>query len=97
MKAGELSYVLGQARSSAHFHTEQFRGVDTGAVAREVAVPGIAQHSFDGWLETVRSTPIGGPPEVPPEHPAQIQYASGTTGHPKGALLHHMGLVTNAS
>ena len=31
-----------------------------------------------------------------PEDPAQIQYTSGTTGAPKGALLHHRGLTNNA-
>jgi fatty-acyl-CoA synthase len=33
---------------------------------------------------------------VRPEDPAQIQYTSGTTGFPKGALLHHRGIVNNA-
>jgi acyl-CoA synthetase (AMP-forming)/AMP-acid ligase II len=33
---------------------------------------------------------------VEPGDAAQIQYTSGTTGFPKGALLHHRGLVTNA-
>ena len=35
-------------------------------------------------------------PQVRPGDPAQIQYPSGTTGHPKGALLRHRGPVTNA-
>ena len=31
-----------------------------------------------------------------PAGDAQIQYTSGTTGFPKGALLHHRGIVNNA-
>ncbi len=39
------------------------------------------------------STPL---PEVSPADPVQIQYTSGTTGFPKGALLHHRGITNNA-
>ena len=39
------------------------------------------------------STPL---PEVSPTDPVQIQYTSGTTGLPKGALLHHRGIINNA-
>ena len=35
-------------------------------------------------------------PDVSPDDPVQIQYTSGTTGFPKGAILHHRGIV-NAS
>ena len=35
-------------------------------------------------------------PAVAPDDPVQIQYTSGTTGFPKGALLHHRGLTNNA-
>ena len=35
-------------------------------------------------------------PAVSPDDAAQIQYTSGTTGFPKGAVLHHRGLVNNA-
>jgi fatty-acyl-CoA synthase len=35
-------------------------------------------------------------PQVRPEDAAQIQYTSGTTGFPKGAVLHHRGITNNA-
>ena len=33
---------------------------------------------------------------VKPGDPVQIQYTSGTTGFPKGAILHHAGILNNA-
>src|SRR5712691_1296156 len=33
---------------------------------------------------------------VRPQHPAQIQYTSGTTGFPKGAILQHRSILNNA-
>ncbi len=33
---------------------------------------------------------------VQPRDPVQIQYTSGTTGFPKGAILHHYGILNNA-
>ena len=40
--------------------------------------------------------PYAALPEVQPGDPAQIQYTSGTTGPPKGAMLSHRGIVNNA-
>ena len=96
-KPGELEFVLRQSKSSALFHLSGFRGVDTGAVARDMEKIGLKCYPFEGWLEEIRNAPVSPVPEIDPGHAAQIQYTSGTTGRPKGALLHHRGLVTNAS
>jgi len=100
LRAAELRYVLQQSRSAGLFHTDAFRGSDMAAIARE-AITGLpelrARFSFRDWPATMRAHRGGGPlPEVRPGDAAQIQYTSGTTGFPKGALLHHRGLVTNA-
>ncbi|GAB1515239.1 AMP-binding protein [Actinophytocola sp. KF-1] len=95
LRAAELRYVLEQSRSSALFHTAGFRGSDMTAIAREATE--LPAFSFADWQDTVRAHRDGGTlPTVRPEDAAQIQYTSGTTGFPKGALLHHRGLVTNA-
>src|SRR5690606_31302457 len=50
------------------------------------------------WVEFVRT---GDPntqfPTVSPTDAVQLQYTSGTTGFPKGALLHHKGLANEAA
>lgn len=40
--------------------------------------------------------PLGPLPEVRPRDEVQIQYTSGTTGFPKGVVLHHHGITNNA-
>ena len=100
LRAAELRYVLEQSRSAGLFHTATFRGSDMAAIAQE-ATTGLpelrATFCFAGWQATVRAHQGSGSlPAVRPGDAAQIQYTSGTTGFPKGALLHHRGLVTNA-
>ncbi|MEV0282134.1 AMP-binding protein [Streptomyces sp. NPDC050610] len=100
LRAAELRYVLEQSRSAGLFHTAAFRDSDMTAIARDAAhgLPELRTTGcFADWQTTVRAHQGRGPlPEVRPGEAAQIQYTSGTTGFPKGALLHHRGLVTNA-
>ncbi|MEO8175436.1 MAG: AMP-binding protein [Sphingomicrobium sp.] len=98
-QARELHYVLEQSRSEALYYVVEYRGSAMKALADEVCatLPAIrhridlADHAalFDG-------ADCGTLPVVAPGHVTQIQYTSGTTGFPKGALLHHHGLVQNA-
>ncbi len=62
----------------------------------------------DGWRPTLFQEMVAGGTQVSEEErsarqasvksrdPVQIQYTSGTTGFPKGAVLHHHGILNNA-
>ncbi|WP_199442850.1 AMP-binding protein [Umezawaea beigongshangensis] len=96
LREGELAHVVGQSRSAGLFVVDSFRGTRMAEIAARVEGP---RHvvSFTGWLAETESAEPVELPVVRPDDPAQIQYTSGTTGSPKGALLRHRGLVNNAA
>ncbi len=96
----ELRYVLEQSGAVALFLVESFRGnpmleIGKAAVAGNASIREVIDLND---AEALRQ--MGGRdctlPEVQPCDAAQIQYTSGTTGFPKGAVLSHRGLVNNA-
>ena len=94
----ELKYVLEQSRSEAIYYVEEFRGNPMKKIADEACdqVPSIKQRIvMTDHNALFEGEDIGVLPEVSPHDVVQIQYTSGTTGFPKGALLHHHGLVVN--
>jgi fatty-acyl-CoA synthase len=99
-KDSEVAYVLGQSRAHGIFVEPLARSRDLLAAAHRVSADLPALHtivSLGDWAEFLRTAPSG-PIELPSvdaREPAQIQYTSGTTGFPKGALLSHDGLVLN--
>ena len=99
-RASELEYVLRQSHSVGLFHVDGFRGNPMAEWVAEVRprLAGLREVvSFEDWNAFVECAPAGGDlPVVTPDDAAQIQYTSGTTGSPKGALLHHRGLTNNA-
>ena len=96
----ELRYVLEQSGSVALFLVKNYRGnpmheialkatEDLAAVREIVDVDDHAALFRTGDRASVL-------PDVYPNDPAQIQYTSGTTGFPKGAVLAHRSLTNNA-
>ncbi|WP_130618011.1 AMP-binding protein [Dyella amyloliquefaciens] len=96
----ELAYVLEQSRSVGLFLVREWRGNAMAEIARDVSA------SLEAIREVVdlddpaalfaRSSPSRPRPVVRPNDPVQVQYTSGTTGFPKGAVLSHRGLTNNA-
>jgi fatty-acyl-CoA synthase len=96
----ELRYVLEQSRSTGLFLVREYRGNPMAEIAAE------ATQGLDAIREIVdmddHAALFAGArsgvalPSVAPRDPVQIQYTSGTTGFPKGAVLHHAGITNNA-
>ncbi|RIJ24657.1 long-chain fatty acid--CoA ligase [Henriciella barbarensis] len=94
----ELEYVLQQSRAEAIYYVDEFRGNPMKEIADSVCdqIPAIKHRILltdHAALYADDTKPHKR--QTKPEDPAQIQYTSGTTGFPKGALLHHNGLVRN--
>ena len=102
-RAHELEYVLKQSRAAGVFVVEAFRGNPMQATVQQVA-PNCPELRhvvrFDQWqafLGPRRRSRASRCRAVKSTDPVMIQYTSGTTGFPKGALLHHRGLVNNGA
>ncbi len=98
-RARELDYILRQSKSAGLFHVTAFRGNPMSEWVGQIRpqLPGLREVlRFEEWDEFINVPGSGSLPDVKPGDAAQIQYTSGTTGSPKGALLHHRGLTNNA-
>lgn len=94
----ELKYVLEQSRSEALYYVPEFRGNPLEAIAREVcrSLPRACRLiRLDDLSTLYEGAERGRLPATAPDDICQMQYTSGTTGFPKGALLHHWGLLKN--
>lgn len=94
----ELKFVLEQSRSEGLYLVDEFRGNPMAKIAREVCaeLPAIRHViRLTDHAALFEGADRGRLPEIAPSDVCQIQYTSGTTGFPKGALLHHWGLLKN--
>ena len=96
----ELKFVVEQSHSVGLFMIGEYRGNPMAEIAIEVAAGVRALREVTDMTDAAALYARGPTPrplpEVSPDDAAQVQYTSGTTGFPKGALLHHRGLTNNA-
>lgn len=97
----EMSYMLRQSRTVGLFYAPAYRDFDMRALIDQLA-PGLPElretiafgEEFEAF--TASGDPATPFPDLDPRDVVQIQYTSGTTGSPKGALLHHRGVLNAA-
>jgi fatty-acyl-CoA synthase len=100
LRAREVEYVLGQSRAHGVVLAPAYRGADLAETLAQVrgGLPGLREvislADLDSFADS--GSPMQRLPEVRREDDAQIQYTSGTTGFPKGAVLRHRGITNNA-
>ncbi|HEY1966599.1 MAG TPA: AMP-binding protein [Pseudonocardia sp.] len=97
--AAEASYALGQSRCAAAVVAGDVRGRNLREALDSLrAELPMLREIFDFEPGSTLWTGSAGAtlPEVNPAGAAMIQYTSGTTGFPKGAILSHRGMVNNA-
>ena len=89
-KASEIDFCLKQAECKLLFYVERFLNIDFGAMVREIG--------FSNAQDVSAGLPQGRlqPTEVLPEDILLIQFTSGTTAYPKGAMLTHDNMLRDA-
>ncbi|MEM7293419.1 MAG: AMP-binding protein [Pseudomonadota bacterium] len=99
LQARELRYILEKSGSSALFLVEAYRGNPMREIAAE-ACYGLDHVreciDMDQLQERYSGVAVSSLPTVSCHDAAMIQFTSGTTGFPKGAVLSHRSLLNNA-
>ncbi|BCH23482.1 class I adenylate-forming enzyme family protein [Mesorhizobium sp. L-8-3] len=98
--AREVAFILGNAKAAGVVYADESRGKNLAAVVQEMQAQLDHLHTAVNVADLAALQAAGDPatplPEQDPGQVMQIQYTSGTTGFPKGACLHHRGVINAA-
>jgi fatty-acyl-CoA synthase len=96
----EVEFILNNAEAKGVIFAESSRGKDLRKLAEEVKTRLPKLHTAICFSDIEALMASGDPllelPALQPDEMMQIQYTSGTTGFPKGACLHHRGVINAA-
>lgn len=97
-KREEVAAILSSCQAAGIFFGPPFRDNDLAANVEATVLPHLRVRvplsELDDFLANAdAATPL---PVVSPGDALQVQYTSGTTGVPKGAVLHHRGVVNTS-
>jgi len=89
-KGAEMEFCLRQSDCKLLFYVERFLNIDFGAMIREIRSPRSLVYEALPFAEMKRVS------NVKPDDPLLIQFTSGTTAYPKGAVLTHDSMLHDA-
>ena len=89
LKTDEIRFCIEQADCKALFYVERFLNIDFAPMVRELKLPKV---EVSNAFPNEKYFPV----EVRPEDLLLIQFTSGTTAHPKGAMLTHDNMLRDA-
>lgn len=101
LQAEEVTYILRQSEAVGLFLVDDHRGNNMRSIGEAIHpnCPDLREvvriSEWDSFINSGDGV-VSDLPEVTPKDRVMLQYTSGTTGFPKGAELHHHGLLTNA-
>jgi len=88
-KTAEIEYCLKQADCKLLFYAERFLNIDFAAMVRKTGFRNVVEVRDIPWRT---HTPVA----VSPDDILLIQFTSGTTAYPKGAMLTHDNMLRDA-
>jgi len=93
-KASEIAFCLRQSGAKAVYYAERFLGINFAAMVEEARrdLPALECIPVRGGFDSAPA-PVRG---ASPADLLLIQFTSGTTAYPKGAMLTHEGMLRNA-